>query len=247
MHQPVPRVVYVSGASSGIGEALTESVPYSDSRVIGISRRPCRSAEHLEADLSQPTAWRVVAERFDRDLADPGVAEGIFLHMAASGPPYGRALPATLDAYASSVVLNSASGQVLGKAFLSTCAKRSIRATVVLCSSPATMECLPGMTHYGAGKTAVEYWVRSLAAEEAGRADLRVFSVMPFATDTPMARAAIEESGELVPIPLLEAARRGEMASAADTAREIWALVTGDTASGAVVPVGAVPGLRPSD
>ena len=40
-------VVWISGASSGIGAALAASVPYPDARVIGISRRRGAHGEHL--------------------------------------------------------------------------------------------------------------------------------------------------------------------------------------------------------
>jgi NAD(P)-dependent dehydrogenase (short-subunit alcohol dehydrogenase family) len=232
-------VVYVSGASSGIGEALTQHVPYADARVIGISRRSCRFAEHLQADLSLPAAWVAVAAEFKRDLGKAGVERAVFLHMAGVGFPYGLAVPAALDVYASAVVLNSGAGQVLGKAFLSACALAAVPATVVLCTSPATLAPLRGMSHYGSGKSAMEYWIRCMAEETGPEA--RVLGVMPFATDTAMARDAIEEAPEHVPAPLLEAARRGEMATPGDVAREIWTIVTGNAASGSIVPVGAVP------
>ena len=39
---------------------------------------------------------------------------------------------------------------------------------------------MPGMSHYGAGKRALEYWTAAVAAEHAG-GDARVFAVVPFA------------------------------------------------------------------
>lgn len=49
-------LVWISGASSGIGQALTETVPWDDARVIGISwTRPNSAIEHLKTDLADPS------------------------------------------------------------------------------------------------------------------------------------------------------------------------------------------------
>ena len=61
-------LVWISGASSGIGAALVATVPFEDARVIGISRGEPSGAEHLEADLADPASWSTVAESFRREL-----------------------------------------------------------------------------------------------------------------------------------------------------------------------------------
>jgi short-subunit dehydrogenase len=48
------HAVWISGASSGIGAALADSVPYPGARLFGISRRPPMAGEHVETDLTQP-------------------------------------------------------------------------------------------------------------------------------------------------------------------------------------------------
>lgn len=68
-----------------------------------------------------------------------------------------------------------------------------------------------------------------------------VFSVIPFAVDTPMVRETIAHP-EATPIAARPraAAEAGELASAEDTAAQIWQLVLDGTHDEAV-PVGAVP------
>jgi short-subunit dehydrogenase len=163
----------------------------------------------------------------------------VFLHMSGIGTPAGPAADADLEAYTAAVLLNSASGQVLGKAFLSACRRSNTDATLVLCSSPTAARTVPGVSHYGAGKSALQYWAAAVATEVEGWA--RVFSVVPFAVDTPMVRETISRPG-LTPVAakLSEAARRGELATAEATAAQIWQLVLDGTHAEAV-PVGAAP------
>jgi NAD(P)-dependent dehydrogenase (short-subunit alcohol dehydrogenase family) len=109
----------------------------------------------------------------------------------------------------------------------------------VLCSSPAAAKTVPGVSHYGAGKAALQFWAAAVATEVEGWA--RVFSVIPFAVDTPMVRQTIAQP-DATPIAahLRAAADPGELASAQTTAAQIWQLVLHGT-HGEAVPVGAVP------
>jgi NAD(P)-dependent dehydrogenase (short-subunit alcohol dehydrogenase family) len=101
------------------------------------------------------------------------------------------------------------------------------------------------MSHYGSGKAAAEYWVKSVALEERENSLVRVFAVMPFAVRTPMVESVLAQRVHPVPQSLRDAADEGRLASPDDTAREIWDLIIGDVESGAVIPVGAVPaGMR---
>jgi benzil reductase ((S)-benzoin forming) len=233
-------IVWISGASSGIGAAMARALPDPDARLIGIGRRPPVRGEHVAADLSQPEAWRRVAAHFDEELARDAPASAVFVHMSGIGVPAGPVVDADPEAYTAAVLLNAAAGQVLGRAFLAACRAAGTRPTLVLCSSPAAANPFPGASHYGAGKSALEYWAAAVAAEVEGWG--RVFSVVPFAVDTPMVRETIAHP-EATPIAakLREAAEHGLLASAETTAAEIWGLVLDETTHGSAVPVGAVP------
>ena len=233
-------VVWISGASSGIGAALAASVPYDGARLIGISRRPPAHGEHVEADLADPGAWPLIAGHFRAVLNGHRHNAAFFLHMSGAGTPIGPVVDADPDAYTRAVLLNAAAGQVLGKAFLDACRGSGTPATLVMCSSPAAAVPAYGASHYGAGKSALQYWAAAVAKESDGWA--RVFSVVPYAVDTPMVRATIAQPGATPVAEFLRAAaERGDLATPEATAAQIWDLVLDDVTHGSAVPVGAVP------
>ncbi|MDA0166848.1 SDR family NAD(P)-dependent oxidoreductase [Solirubrobacter ginsenosidimutans] len=233
----MPVVVWISGASSGIGAALAASVPYDGARVLGISRRPPPVGEHVDADLSDPAAWARVAAHFEQVLS--GAHTAVFLHMAGVATPIGPAIGADADAYTAAVLVNCASGLVLGKAFLDACRTAGAEATLVVCSSPAAATPVYGASHYGAGKAALQYWAATVATE----VDSRVLCVVPHAVDTPMVRGTIAQPPGVTPISdhLRTAAERGALATPEATAAQIWSLVLDETTPETAVPVGAVP------
>jgi short-subunit dehydrogenase len=233
--------VWISGASSGIGAALAVTVPYEDARVIGISRRAPAVGEHVEADLSDPAVWPRVAAQFDDVLGSGEFSQAVFIHMSGTGEPAAPVANADAADYTAAVLLNSASGQILGHAFLNACHRAGVPATICLCSSPAAANPAPGVSHYGAGKSALQHWVAAVARETEGWA--RVFSVVPFAVDTPMVRKAMEDlpPGHPIGEHLRTSAESGALATSEATAAQIWALATDGATHGVAVPVGAVP------
>jgi len=238
----VSTLVVVTGASSGIGAAIAQTVPYDDARILAVSRRPGPAGEHVAADLSDPGSWPLVADRIRTAVAAPGVTSAALMHFAGVATPHGPAARAAWEEYTAAVLLNAASGPAIGQAFLAACADRGIHATVVMCSSPAAAFPMPGMSHYGAGKQALEHWTRAIAAEHAPTGAC-VFAVVPFAVDTPMVRAAMQQPPDVHPVAanLRAAADRGALAAADATAREIWRLVLDGDHEGEIIPVGAVP------
>lgn len=242
MHH-VSAFACITGASSGIGRALALSVPFNPCTLVAVNRRPAPRGEWIEADLADPAAWPRVTARLAEALGARPYDRAVLLHFAGIGTPHANTAEADLDGYTSAVLLNSAAGPVLGKAFISACRVAGVPVTVVLCSSPGAAMPMPGMSHYGAGKLAMEYWVSAVAAEHDGDDGVRALAVVPFAVDTPMVREVIGKTEGAPPVAaiLREAAERGGLASAEATAAEIWQLVVGEAESGSVVPVGAVP------
>jgi len=170
----------------------------------------------------------VVQGSFEELIGSGGVERAFFFHFAGEGSPHGRASLADPVHYARSVHLNAGSGLVLGQSFLHACARASVPAVLVVCSSPGALAETRGMAHYGAAKAALLHWTQVVREEEP---DSVVLAVIPWATDTPMLRDAMQQDPETNPLSgeLLALAERGqlELASPEEVAAEVWAAVLG--------------------
>jgi len=230
-------VVWISGASGGIGQALVRTVPWPGTRIIGVSRRPPAGAEHLEADLADASQWGLVGSSFTRELAGGPVDRVVFIHAAGTLDPIGFAGEVDSDAYASNVVLNSAAGQVLGHLFLA--ASRTVRATrhLVMLTSGAARSVYPGWSSYGAAKAATDQWVRDVGAEQSIRGGVQVLSVAPGTVDTGM-QAQMRATKEL-DFPsrqkFIDLHASAKLADPDAVARDIWRLLDAGLENGSVV------------
>jgi len=155
-------LIFVSGASSGIGLALVRTLPFGDARTIDISRRGAEGCEHFAADLADPADWRRVDELFDREIPDFSGERVIFIHSAGTLEPMGFAGEVDATQYTRNVLLNSAAPQVLGDAFLRAVARGRTNACLTFISSGAASSVYEGWTSYGAGKAAIDQWVRTV-------------------------------------------------------------------------------------
>ncbi len=244
-------LVWVSGASSGIGRALVESVPWPSARIIGISRRPPSTAlppdpaaaasacgEHLALDLADPGSWAELDASFRRQLATFDGDRVVFVHAAGTLEPMGFAGEVDTGAYRGNVLLNSAAPQVLGHMFLAAAAGRpNLRRHLVMMTSGAARSVYPGWSSYGAAKAAVDQWVRNVGAEQELRGGAQVLAVAPGTVDTGMqalirATAAADFPQRQKFVDLHESAR---LTSPAEVAAKVWRLLDAGLANGSVV------------
>ena len=231
-------LVWVSGASSGIGAAMAATVPWEGARVIGISRRrPARGVEHLEADLSDPSSWPAVSASFVTELAEFDGDTVVFVHAAGTIDPMGFAGEVDPEDYAANVVLNSAAPQVLGHVFLA--AARDVEAArhLVMFTSGAAKSVYPGWSSYGAAKAAIDQWVRNAGAEQDIRGGVKVLAVAPGTVDTGMQRILRDTSVDDFPsrqkfVDLHEA---GKLSDPTEVAQRIWSLLDRGLDNGSVV------------
>ncbi|WP_112245408.1 SDR family NAD(P)-dependent oxidoreductase [Kribbella monticola] len=158
-------LVWISGASAGIGAALAATVPFPEARVIDLSRRG-GTVEHFPVDLSDPADWVRVERYFEAELAGFAGERVVFVHNAGTVVPIGPADAVDAEAYTRAVLLNSAAPQVLGRAFLRATAKLTCEKHLVMLSSGAASTAYPGWSAYNAGKAAVDHWVRTVGAEQ---------------------------------------------------------------------------------
>lgn len=236
------HLVFVTGASSGIGRAVAASVPWPDARCIDISRRGAPGIEHFRADLAEPAAWPEVAALFADRMQGSDFEEIVFIHSAGTLEPIGFAGEVDAAAYTREVLLNAAAPQVLGDAFLRAAQRTRARCTLLMITSGAAHNVYLGWSAYCAGKAAVDHWVRTTGAEQVRRGGrVRVLAVAPGIVETPM-QAEIRSSSAH-DFPEVERFRSLHAESALrapdEVARDLWRLLTGDFENGAVLDLRA--------
>lgn len=236
-------IVWITGASSGIGAALARTCPFDDAVVFNIARSAgTTAAAHVPADLTDPEGWAAVEAHL---LSQVGAFEGrrvVFVHSAGTLEPMGFAGEVDSDAYRRNVLLNSAAPQALGHAFLRAVQGFAGEAHLLLLSSGAASTPYPGWSSYCGGKAAVEMWVRTAGEEQRLRADrgessCRVVAVAPGVVATPMQEhiRGMDE-GDFPNVGKFRGLHeRGELVQPEDAARGIWGLLDRDLETGAVV------------
>jgi benzil reductase ((S)-benzoin forming) len=236
------HLVFITGASSGIGLAMARAVPYPGARVIDISRRGAAGIEHFPADLADPASWPGVAELFANELASFAGERAVLVHSAGTLEPIGFAGEVDGASYARQVLLDAAAPQVLGDAFLHAASKCEAPCTLLFIGSGAAHSVYEGWSAYGAGKAAVDQWVRTVGAEQKRRGGrCRALSVSPGVKNNEIQEQIRGMTEEAFPSVerFRELHRAGALRDPADAARDLWALVVKDT-----FPNGAVLDLR---
>jgi benzil reductase ((S)-benzoin forming) len=230
-------LVFVSGGSSGIGEAMIRSLPFSPARIFDVSRRGAPGCEQLRVDLADPASWPRVAELFRREMDGFAGERVLFLHCAGTLTPIGFAGEEDAVAYTRAVLLNAAAPQVLGDAFLRAARGTSAPCQLLMIGSGAARNVYAGWTNYGAGKAAVDQWVRTAGAEQELRGGhCRVISVSPGLVATAMQQEIRATPASRLPgvDRFIEVHQKGELRDPAEVAREIWALLERSLPNGAI-------------
>jgi hypothetical protein len=127
---------------------------------------------------------------------------------------------------------------VLGDAFLRAARATAAPCFLVMISSGAARNVYEGWSAYGAGKAAVDHWVRTAGAEQERRGGrVRILAVAPGVVETAMQERIRATAAEDFPEVqrFHELAERGELRAPEDAARDVWSLLDRDLPNGAVV------------
>jgi benzil reductase ((S)-benzoin forming) len=223
----VDTLIWISGASSGIGAALAATVPFDDAHVVDISvDGGVPGTEHLPADLADPAAWAAVEAHLVARLGDFEGARAVFLHAAgvsAPGAPPAEEAREEEGRSQRAVLLHAAAPQALGHAFLAAARAFSGAASLLLLvpSEVGDPGDGAGSVGYPVGVAAALQWVRTAGKEQSQRPG---------------------------PVRVLAATGSFDDIDASDgehgLARSIWSLLDQDLDNGAVVDLGAVPDQR---
>jgi NAD(P)-dependent dehydrogenase (short-subunit alcohol dehydrogenase family) len=236
----VETVVWITGATSGIGAALAATVPYDGARVINISRGHHPAIENVRADITEPDDWDVVAEHLADELRHFGGRRAVFVHNAFVADPVGFVGEVDVAAYRRHVLGNVAAPLVLGDAFLRH-VPTGIEAGLVMISSAAARVPFAGRAGYGAGKAAMEQWVRTVRSEQAHRGSTTwVVAIRPGPVDTPSFRADAAADPAINPVAsaVREALASGRVDTPEVAARRIWDVLPPGPETPAVVLFG---------
>jgi benzil reductase ((S)-benzoin forming) len=193
-------IVWVSGATEGLGLGLARTVPYAGARIINLSRRQHPDFETVQFDLTRPETYAAVQQSFERELATFSGRRAIFMHNAYYGGRIGFVSEVDVVEYAKGVQANAAAPLILGEMFLRA-VKPGYESGLVLMSSAAARHPFLGNASYCAAKAGVEMWVRVVKRELAERGrDTWVVAVRPGFVDTPTTRSAASLSDHDYPI-----------------------------------------------
>ena len=236
-------LLWITGASSGIGAALARTTPYEDVHIIDISRSGgTPGTEHVPADLTDPAAWSAIDAHFHARLEQFDGRHVTFVHAAAALAPIGFAGDVDAAAYRRTALLDATAPLVLGDALLRALDASSFDGTadLVFISSGAARRPIEGWSAYCAGKAGQDMWVRTVGAEQRRRGTgRRVLAIAPGVVATSMQeRIRATDEHDFPDVGRFHQLHAdGALLNPTDSAERVWALVTGDTASGAVLDV----------
>lgn len=151
------RIACVTGASSGIGQAIADALCAAGAKVVGVARRPSDATASVSADLSDLDALPDVAKRVAAIHGDPDIlinAAGVNMRQAADD--------VTLDGWRTTLDLNLGASFFLAQAFAPGM-KAKGWGRVVNFASLQSERAFPGGLAYGASKGGVAQLTRAMA------------------------------------------------------------------------------------
>lgn len=180
------KVVLVTGANSGIGEQIAEDFRAAGAVVFGVARRQ----ETLEAARKKHPAIRWVLADVAESREIAAAVEGVVKEAGRLDVLVNNAgvfTFAPLEQASDEAVRSQFETNVLGASFAAKAALPALKAShgaIINISSAAGHKAVPGGSHYGATKAALESFTRSWALELAPYG-IRVNAVAPGPTETP--------------------------------------------------------------
>lgn len=238
---PTSTLVWITGASSGLGAALAAAHPYGDAHVVDISRSGgTPDTEHLPADLADPASWAMVEAHLVARISAFGGSRVVLVHAAGTLDPIGFAGEVDTIRYRRHLLLNAA-GPAMGTAFLTAVHDSGFAGDVRLAmiTSGAASSVYPGWSAYSSGKAALDQWVRTVGAEQRDRGGATVLSIAPGVVATDMQEHIRDTDAR--DFPAVERFRGlhadGALTPPGDAARQVWQLLHSETTSGTVTDV----------
>ncbi|OBH35321.1 hypothetical protein A5692_11975 [Mycobacterium sp. E342] len=236
-------VVWISGATKGVGAGLASTVPYPDARVINMSRGTAGQLENIPLDLSVPDDWERAAESMAKELRQFDGSRVVFVHNAFMEGPYGYAGEVDKGRVREHLIANHAAALWLGNAFLEAVSP-GLESTLAMVSSLSAKIPMEGASFYSASKAGIEMWVRTVALERKRRGvGPRVIGLRLGLVESP----GVHHIAEVDPrdCPAAGATRdsisRGEPMPAEQAGRQMWGHITEPSEAGPIFEIGTLP------
>ena len=219
-------LLWISGATQGLGLGLARMQPFGDARVFNLSRRTHPEFATVVFDLTRPETYAAVQSSFERELSGFAGERAIFVHNAYYPARAGFVGEADAEEQARALQANAVAPLILGEMFLRA-ARPGYESGLVLMSSAAARHPFAGNAGYCAAKAGVEMWVRTVKRELKARGrETWVVAVRPGFVDTPTTRSIATLTAKDYPVAP-QMARQFETGQGVlapdDAARDIWA------------------------
>lgn len=193
--------ILITGASSGIGEAVSRYLSECGYRVVMVARREERLREIAEDLENEPLVIPFDLTRFDEyeimfnDCREKGIKLDGLVHCAGMGTSMPVKKIRVRQDIQSQMEINAYAFAELGRFFSS---KRFSNdgGTVVAISSMASQSCATGHCGYAASKAALNAMVKVMSKEFVRR-KIRVNAIMPTYVDTPLLKGDLEDTFDL--------------------------------------------------
>ena len=157
-------LIWITGATEGIGLELARQTPFADARIINVSRRQHPDYESVVVDLTDPSTWDDLRRHVEAELSGFRGRRALFVQNAYWSGAHGMLDQVDPTAYRNSLFANVAAPLALGEVFVRACGP-GYESGLVMMSSGAAVSCLEGLSTYGAGKIAIEHWAQMVDKE----------------------------------------------------------------------------------
>ena len=192
-------IVWVSGATHGMGAGLARLASGEGARVVNLDRIPSDEFETVTFDLAKPETLRKVGAHFREVFEKGDVSRATLLVVGHASIGHGVHSLVDLDHYEASLVANGVAPIMLGTLFLRSLPD-DVAGGLMMMSSGAAAWTVLGQSSYSACKCAIEGWTRVIRDEVAReRRNVWITAVRPGIVDTPSARETATADPALYP------------------------------------------------
>jgi benzil reductase ((S)-benzoin forming) len=215
-------IIWITGATDGIGAELARQVPYAGARIINLSRRKHPDYESVIFDLTEPSSWDKVRRHVEAELAKFKGERALFVQNATWMAGYGVVENVSAEIYRKALFGFVTAPLALGEMFVRAC-RPGFESGLVMMSAGAAVACLEGCSAYGAGKIAIEHWAQ-IVDKELGRAPGKpwVVAVRPGGVLSAGVRKLVESTDDSTPNVAHVRANAHRRLTPERAAAEIW-------------------------